>query len=349
MINKIEEVSMVNKKIAVVLLSSCLLLGALGGGFIAYRSSQSRPLDPANPATIIVEIPVGSGAAAVGQILEEAGIVRSGVAFVRACKAAHLDSSLRAGFYALSPSWDAPTIAALIAAGEVKQNRFTIPEGYTVQQIGERLAAQDLVKPDIWNSTLAGFFPEYDFLPPGQSAGRFEGYLFPDTYFVNPEAGAREIVTLMLNQFRRVWEEEGFAADAAALGMTRHEALTVASLLEREAMRTEEMPRIAGVIYNRLEAGMLLQIDATVLFALKEHKSTVTLNDLKVDSPYNTYLYTGLPPGPIASPGRAAIAAALHPEQHDYLYYMAVGDGTHEFNQTYAGHLQAKYRYEHRN
>jgi UPF0755 protein len=214
--------------------------------------------------------------------------------------------------------------------------------------MGELFAEQGIVGPDAWSSALEQSYPDYGFLPPGQEAGRLEGYLFPDTYFLADSATAHTIVAMMLQQFQNVWREEDFAAAAAAIGRSMHEVVTVASMVEREAMLEAEMPRIAGVIYNRLQTDMLLQIDATVLFALGEHKDVVSLRDLTVDSPYNTYIYPGLPPGPIAAPGRAALSAALYPETHDYLYYMAVGDGSHAFNQTYAAHLEAQRRYESR-
>jgi UPF0755 protein len=331
-----------------LLIGGGLLLGVGWAGFQMYLVSQYKPVLLETPDKVVVDIPAGASTALIGELLEEAGIIRSQRAFVNFCRQEDIMQSLQAGVYAFSPSQSTQEIAARIAAGQVDRTRLTVPEGYTVQQVGELLAGKGLADAEQWRSALSGFYQSYAFLPPGSGAERFEGYLFPDTYFIGLNATTRDIVVMMLAQLKNVWEQENFAAAAAARNMSMHEVLTVASMLEREAMRTEEMPRIAGVIYNRLEAGMLLQIDATVLFALKEHKPVVTLRDLTVDSPYNTYLYPGLPPGPIAAPGQAAIAAALFPETHDYLYYMAVGDGSHEFNRTYTAHLEAQKRYESR-
>jgi UPF0755 protein len=148
----------------------------------------------------------------------------------------------------------------------------------------------------------------------------------------------------MLATFARVWEEK-LAADAADAGLTVNEAVTLASLIEREAQVGSEREIISGVIHNRLEQGMLLQIDATVLYCLPDHKEKLTYADLEVDDPYNTYKNPGLPPGPIANPGLASLEAAIHPQKHNYLYYVAKGDGSHHFSVTYQEHLIAKGRY----
>ena len=148
----------------------------------------------------------------------------------------------------------------------------------------------------------------------------------------------------MLKRFETVWDEQ-FAALAKSQNRDVLEVITTASLIEEEAQVATERARVAGVIENRLSRNMLLQIDATVLYALGINKPQVTYADLKVESPYNTYLHLGLPPGPIACPGKAAIQAALHPEQHHYLYYVARGDGSHEFTATFQEHLAAQKRY----
>ena len=149
---------------------------------------------------------------------------------------------------------------------------------------------------------------------------------------------------MMLDNFATVWNKE-YAEQVSVKKLSPHNVIVIASLIEREARIPEERMRISGVIYNRLQKGMPLQIDATVLYSLGEHRETVTYKDLEINSPYNTYKNVGLPPGSIASPGRAAIDAAINPEQHSYYYYVAKGDGSHYFSSTYAEHLNAKKKY----
>jgi UPF0755 protein len=187
---------------------------------------------------------------------------------------------------------------------------------------------------------------DYAFLPRAGTSPdkRLEGFLYPDTYWIDKTSSAEDIVAIMLARFAAVWNQE-FAASAQEKNISVRDAVIIASLIEREAQVPEERKRIAGVIYNRLQAGMPLQIDATIIYSLGEHREVLTYKDLEIDSPYNTYRNAGLPVGPIACPGRASIAAALDPESNDYMYYVAKGDGSHHFSITYAEHLTAKARY----
>jgi UPF0755 protein len=231
-------------------------------------------------------------------------------------------------------------IAAKMALGETAQGVVTVPEGYTVRQIARRLAEHHLVD-------------EAQFLALAQTGGRsfhlrgwtppddnLEGYLFPDTYTVPKGASARDVLQIMLENFaRRVVVPYGAAADRFPGGLPA--AVTLASLVEREAEVDADRPLIAAVYRNRLKAGMRLQCDATVQYALPEHKARLFYADLRVDSPYNTYQHAGLPPTPIANPGLPSIEAALHPARVDYLYYVAGPGGRHIFSRTLAGHNQA--------
>jgi UPF0755 protein len=232
-----------------------------------------------------------------------------------------------------------------IAQGKVKSSSFTIPEGYTVRQIGELLVKKQICTPQQWQEAIQ-FDYKYEFLVPGKNGdeSRLEGFLFPDTYIIGEKTNAEEIITMMLNNFAAVWNKE-YAAQVSAKNFNIHNIMVIASLIEREARIPEERKKISGVIYNRLQKGMPLQIDATVLYSLGEHRDTVTYKDLEINSPYNTYKNVGLPPGAIASPGRAAIDAAISPEQHAYFYYVAKGDNSHYFSSTYAEHLNAKKKY----
>jgi len=173
-----------------------------------------------------------------------------------------------------------------------------------------------------------------------------EGYLFPDTYYPGSDSGPDKIVQMMLQNFEQVMERNDYISKARSKGLNLNEAVTVASMVEREARVESERPIIAGVIYNRLKAGMPLQIDATVQYALGKQKEKLLYKDLEINSPYNTYKISGLPPGPIANPGWPSLKAAIEPEKNNYLYYCAKPDGSHAFSRTLAEHNRNVQRYQ---
>lgn len=218
---------------------------------------------------------------------------------------------------------------------EPEQYKVTIPEGLTIKQTAEKVAALTggTVTADEFNAAARAGDYDYAFLP--VCDGNLEGFLFPKTYRVTEEDSARDVVVMMLDQFGK----ETGALDwawAQEHGLTPYDVLIIASMVEKEAKMPEERPVIASVIYNRLRAGMKLQVDATVQYALGTWKPTLTYSDLEVDSPYNTYRINGLPPGPICNPGFESIRAALHPDQTDYLYYILTSpEGRHSFTSDY--------------
>jgi len=318
-----------------------LLLAAVALAISAVSSALS-PVNRRAPEQVVV-IPPGSGAGEVGRILEEAGIVRRGSHFVYLARLRGVTRRLHGGEYRLSPGMSLPEVVERIARGEVVLHTVTIPEGFTAEQIVQALAAKGLGDPGRLQALVregATAFP-HPFLReiPG---GSLEGYLFPDTYQLPRFLDERLVLTAFLDRFGAAviptWRRE-------ARGRSLHEIVTVAAMVEREARLASERPLIAGVIYNRLRRGWRLEVDATVLYALGRHKPVVTYDDLRVDSPYNTYLHAGLPPGPIANPGLAAIEAALRPARTDYLYYVARPDGSHAFSRTLAEHQAAVRRY----
>ncbi len=302
------------------------------------------PVNPDDKSRIELRIPPSSTAVQVAQILKENDLIRSERAFLNYCQDKKLDAQLKAGLYSLSRSQSVQDISQQLAAGETVQNNFTIPEGYTLQQIGQLLVARKLVSQEEWQAALLDDY-KYDFLPEQSSQARLEGYLFPDTYQVTEDNNAHEIIDHMLSNFASHWDRE-FAEMARARGTGIREAIIVASLIEKEARVPAERKRIAGVIYNRLAIGMPLQIDATILYSLGEHKEQISYQDLKVNSPYNTYLHPGLPIGPIACPGTASMQAALNPEKHAFYYYVSQGNGSHYFSKTYAEHQNAIIKYQ---
>jgi UPF0755 protein len=274
----------------------------------------------------------------VGRLLAEAGVVRGAGHFVIAARLRGASRALRPGEYRLSPAMPLLRIVDHLARGEVVLHTVTIPEGFTAEQIVEHLAARGLadaarLRPLVRQG--AAVFP-YEYLR--ATGGALEGYLFPDTYRFPRFLDERTIVQAFLARFDAVvaaaWREEG-------TGRSLHEIVTMASMIEREARVPAEQSLIAGVLYNRLRRGWRLEVDATVLYALGRHKSVVTFQDLTVDSPYNTYRRTGLPPGPIANPGLGAVRAALRPQSTDYLFYVAREDGSHVFSRTLEEHNAA--------
>jgi UPF0755 protein len=323
-----------------------LLIVILSVTFAAWQfiSHQYAPMDAADQSLIEVRVPENSSAHNVATLLKQNGLIRNERVFLAYCYQKGWQTRLKAGLYAFSKSQSLPQLAQQMAEGKVETIAFTIPEGYTVRQIGQLLVKQQICTQQEWMEALGNNF-NYDFIGPGtDNEKRLEGYLFPDTYTIEAGTSTQDIINMMLARFASVWEQE-YATQAAAKQMSLRQVITVASLIEREAQVPEERARIAGVIYNRLHKGMPLQIDATVLYSLGEHLETVTYQDLEVDSPYNTYKHVGLPPGPIASPGRASIDAALNPEVNNYYYYVATGDGSHYFSATYAEHLEAVKKY----
>lgn len=326
-----------------------MLIGALIVALILsgwqFLSLQLQPVNPNDNTMIEIRLPENSSAPEIAALLAQNGVIRNQKIFLLYCRQHGLDKQLRAGSYELNTSMSLPQIALQIAEGRVKNKTLTIPEGYTVKQIGDLLVKEQVCSQQQWQQALDN--PgDYAFLPDGvkQADHRLEGFLFPDTYQIDESSNAADILELMLTDFVNVWDKE-FAAQAQQKQMSVRDTIIIASLIEREAQVPEERQRIAGVIYNRLKTGMPLQIDATIQYALGQHRESLTYKDLEIDSPYNTYKYAGLPPGPIASPGKAAIDAALNPEENEYLYYVAKGDGTHYFSKTYAEHLAAKAKY----
>ena len=323
------------------LLVLLLVLALLVVGGMLYTVQLLAPVTGNKDAPrVLVTIPPGRNAHQIGEILARKHLVRSPLSFVFASRMDGLSGKMHAGRYELSPAMPPRQIAAQMALGETAQKTVTVPEGYTVYQIARRLAEHHLVDENQFLAlaqTGGRSFRVGGWTPPD---GNLEGYLFPDTYTVPKGATPRDIIQIMLENFaRRVVtphekEGDGFRDGLPAI-------VTLASLVEREAEVEADRPLIAAVYRNRLKAGMRLQCDATVQYALPEHKTRLFYADLRVDSPYNTYRHAGLPPTPIANPGLASIEAALNPAPVGYLYYVAGPGGRHVFSRTLAQHERA--------
>ncbi len=341
------------RKPRVLLWSFLIALGivsSVAAGLLFYLWNGLRPAAASNTP---VQITISSGMRAqkVAEVLEQYGLIRSAFLFSSWLKIEGEGSRFQAGVYELTPGMTREQIVAKLNNGEIVAAatiRFTIPEGFTVQQIAARLAeTADVNKdkfmgtagqPSQWTGSL------WTKALPGDNSLRFplEGYLFPETYEMKRGSTETDIINRMLSELDHKLDQlpEDWQSTLEERGLTVHQLLTIASLVEREVVVDEERPIVSSVIQNRLKKKMPLQIDATIQYLLDKQKERLLEVDLQVDSPYNTYLNAGLPPGPIASPSLKSIEAALYPEQTDYFYYVTKKDGTnsHLFAVTYKQH-----------
>jgi len=293
------------------------------------------------PAGDPVEVTVPSGAAfgAVVDSLSARGVVGSPTAFRLFARLRGDDRRVRSGRYVLTPGTGWRQILAILTEGRVVTVPMTVPEGLRLDQIAPRIAGVAEADSADVLALLRDEEAAERFGVPGPG---LEGYLFPDTYRFAAGVPVLTVVEAMVRRYRDVWTPER-RARLDSLGMNERELVTLASIVQAEARRTEEMPSIASVYHNRLRRGMLLQADPTVLYALGGYRERLLFAaiDSVAGSPYNTYKQPGLPPGPIGAPGEAAIDAALHPADEPFLYFVARYDGTHVFSRTLAEHNRA--------
>jgi UPF0755 protein len=292
-----------------------------------------------------VDVPSGTGPNAIGRLLVEAGVVRDLVTWRLAVWRSGEATSLKAGEYRFTDALTPGDVVHNIARGDVYLRRITFREGLTIRQMAR--VFED-----------AGFGPASAFLAAARdgrlasgiepAARNLEGYLFPDTYALPRRSSAADLVQRMVSRFESVMTDDLRQA-AAARGLSVREAVTLASLVEKETAAADERPLVAAVYHNRLNRRMGLQCDPTVIYALELRggfSGNLTRADLKIDSPYNTYRYAGLPPGPIAAPGQASLDAAIRPAAVDYLFFVSRNDGTHAFASTLDAHNRNVFRYQ---
>lgn len=321
-----------------LVLAGLLFFGAVYG---VYLLVGLVPGGGGEPVTVAVE--KGETLTDAAGKLEQAGVVRSALLFRLETRLRDEETEIKAGEYEFTPGEGREEILAILASGEsVPALTITIPEGLTLEQTARVVEEQGGIPAEEFEAAANGAVYEYDFLD-GADAESAEGFLFPKQYEFEEGVGAGQVVDRLLRQYQIETEGLDLAAAGDRLGLTEYELVTTASLIEEEAANLEERPMIASVIYNRIRAGMPLQIDATILYILGESKEKLKLDDLEVDSPFNTYTNPGLPPGPIASPSRESIEAALRPADTDYLYYvLETGGGEHFFTDDYEEFLEAK-------
>lgn len=264
--------------------------------------------------------------------LARAGIVGNETAFRIYAKLAHADTTAHAGeFRFAAHQTPAQVLAQLQSGGAQIAKWVTIPEGFTAKQIAQRLQDEGIGEAAAYERAFL-----HDSIAIGAVRTKnLEGYLFPSTYLIPNGASPKVVEDILTSQFRKELPRDA-VREAHARGLTVPQVVTLASLIEREAKADDERPLMAGVYYNRLRLGMPLEVDATIEYALPEHHDVITYGDLKINSPYNTYLHQGLPPTPIANPGEPSLQAAFNPKPSPYLYYVYKGNGHHAFARTLA-------------
>jgi UPF0755 protein len=323
-------------------LAKLLVLMALLFIFLYLLASAGSGVGENTPVTVVVE--EGDTLSAVADKLEETGVISSSTLFKLKARIEGGDTTIKPGEYQLKPGEDTDTILELLSAGSTFT--LTIPEGQTLKQTAQEVEEASGIPAAEFEVAAKRTDYGYAFLD-DPAVRTTEGFLFPKRYEIEVGANASHIIDRLLKQYSIETQDLDFAGAQRQVGLTEYEILTVASLIEKEAANSEERPLVASVIYNRLRTDMPLQVDATIQYALGQPKEKLTLDDLKVESPYNTYTNRGLPPGPIASPSRDSIEAALNPAKTSYLYYMLKADGKeHFFTEDYDEFQDAKQKYD---
>ncbi len=273
--------------------------------------------------------------------LETKKIVSSARLFILCARLRGDTTKVQAGTYQFNDGMTPNDILGKMVSGDVYVKRFAVPEGYSIFQIGELLEGRGLFKKEAF---LTECFSPTLLKEMGIAGKSVEGYLYPSTYNIPPTMGAADLIQMMVNRFDTVYGEK-FAGRAKAAGISTRQVVTLASMIEKEAVEPSERPLISSVFHNRLKKGMRLQSDPTAVYGVRAFAGTVTKQDITRPSPYNTYLIGGLPPGPIGNPGSAAIEAALHPAETSYLYFVAKKDGFHFFSTSLDEHNRAVQTY----
>jgi UPF0755 protein len=330
---------------------------SLLGAYLRFEGEDAQAAASDDPTPVTFTVFAGETAEQISQRLESEGLIQDANLFRALLRVQGVDTQLEAGDYQLRRNMSMAEIMAALQQGRPSTVTLTIPEGWRAEQIAALLTETGLANPDAFLRlvrTGAGFDPStssgqrYDFLsdrPEGVTS--LEGYLFPDTYEFKADATASDVIDRMLTTFGERFTPE-MRQQAKARGLSIHQAITLASIVEREAQVPDERALIAGVFHNRLKTGMYLNADPTVQYALGYQadadqwwKRPLYIEDLGVDSPYNTYTHVGLPPGPICNPGLAALQAAVEPADTEYYYFVAndvAGDGSHVFAKTLEEH-----------
>jgi len=318
----------------VFLIRSCLVIF-----LIWYFFCLLVPMGSGKVARV-VSFPAGNGVKKLATELKRNGIIRSTWHFAIVSRLHGQAHCLKAGDYRFTDAMTVMDILRKVVNGDVDFQRFTLPEGYSTYQAAELLQQQHLLA---GNAFLRACSDSRLLTKLGSRTASVEGYLYPATYNLSQGETAEQLVAQMTAHFEK--DYSAIVGTAVGRGMSRHDVVTLASMIEKEAVSPAEKPLISSVFHNRLRIGMPLQSDPTAVYGVRAFCGTVTKADIKRPSPYNTYLHPGLPPGPIGNPGADALKAALHPADTPYLYFVARQDGSHQFSRTLQEHNQAVQKY----
>ena len=336
----------------VIILS--LLVGLGVGFYAAYNQLPaildklaakpgSRIVTPGRP--VIVTIPKGATLSQVATILEKQGVISSGLVFKLVAFIRGEQRKIQAGEYELKTGSDAGEVLDLLISGKTLMFSFTVPEGYNIYQTADLFDRAGIMRREEFKKMAT----DKQFVRGlGLQANSLEGYLYPDTYFLKPSEkhDGKRLIRRMVQRFQEVYDKH-VRASAEKLGWDTNKVVTLASLIEKEA-RASERGKISAVFHNRLNRNMRLQCDPTVIYGIKPMGSKITYADLRRKHPYNTYVFRGLPPGPIASPGKSSLIAAVNPDPVNYLYFVATNHGNHDFSTTLREHNNKVNKYQRR-
>ena len=300
---------------------------------IFYTARYLSPVDE-NAKLMELKIVRGMSSQAIADQLAHNNLIHNPWVFLFVTHLSGASHRLQVGTYRLSGAMSIPQIIDHLKTGKVVTRQFVVPEGLTVDQIAKLWEKSRFGTAAAFNQAAQDPRWRLNYKIEGDT---LEGYLFPNTYQFPDGATSQVILEIMLDEFDRRWTVE-FTEEAKALGFSRHEIITLASIVEAEARVPDERPLVSAVFHNRLRRSWKLQADPTALYGLGNPDRPPRAADLRVDSPYNTYIYKGLPPGPICNPGIASIVAALRPTSVDYMYFVATGDGRHYFSKTLREH-----------
>lgn len=317
-----------------------LIVGVLTMYFL--YSSFLAPKDRSAIEPILFEIAPGTPLKEICRGLRERGLIKYDWSVCLMARIKKTDDKVSAGEYQLAAAMSPQEILNKLVAGEVYKRTLTVKEGMSMREIGPLLDAAGIITKEEWEEGVVS--PELLKIA-NIPATSFEGYLFPETYHFSRPTTARQIIFTMVEEGEKHWAPY-FSEQMEKMGISRHEILTLASIIEKETGKVDEQPLISAVFHNRLKVGMKLQADPTVIYGIPDFNGNLTKDDLLTPNPYNTYTNFGLPPGPIANPGESAIRAALFPEPVPYLYFVADGSGGHVFSKSLDEHNDAVNLYQ---
>lgn len=325
------------RKIKRIIIVCVLAVGLVLAGFLIDAVREMFNLS--NRDAVSIRLMGGESLDEVVNLLEDAGVIKYKTAFCAVAKAKGLDEGFGAGTYSIEPGVKYTYLLRMLIS-DMREITVTFSEGLTKKQIFQKLAQTGFVdEEELYDAEERGF--DYEFLEGIERENPLEGYLFCETYNFSNYQSADEMLSVMLNQFDKEFTDE-YKKRAEELGMSVDEVVILASVIQAETAGEENMKNVSGVFHKRLENGEKLQSCATIQYLLEEKKFILSAEDLKIDSPYNTYMYAGLPKGPVCSPSREAIYAALYPADTPYYYFQSDRDGNMYFSKTFEEHEQIR-------